>query len=388
MIELLRTALLLTGSLDRAERLTAAALAAHGDCEDAYFTLYRRFLRPWRRDRALQVALDHEGRPEEEVARLFGWRQATVRRRAAVPRPPLTPIPDPDISRLDGRVRALRARRKLVRLTAAVVAVLLLAEPVNDGMWQAIEVYSPPVPYAVPAPPGDLPRTVSEPIYSASKHEHWELAGASGTRWILRDARLPEDVVVSPDGRKLAYDSDERSGPVIHDLTTGVITETPYPLSALHLRDAGFSTDGRYLAAYLDDETIVVDTNRPTVPKVFRSDGFIGWAHDGIVSSDTQVFTVIRPDGTALRKLPYDPYGSALVTADGHTLVSHGEYKDKDLIELVDLDTGKVRQRLPVKGLEALQGWKDPETVLVYADEAEAELNLTSGALTPLEDES
>ncbi|MFI6319945.1 hypothetical protein ACIBG8_20585 [Nonomuraea sp. NPDC050556] len=221
------------------------------------------------------------------------------------------------------------ARRRAARVTVAAVALLLLAEPAYDT-------------YAA----GDLPLVVGEPIYSAAQlDDGWQLTGASGRRWILRDALSWP--VVSPDGRKLAYDSDGRAGPVIHDLATGEVTDTPYPLSSKDLLSAGFSIDGRYRAAFTGDETIVLD---------------------------------IRPDGTVVRRLPYEPYGETVASADGRTLVVHGAHKG---VELVDLDTGKVRKRLPVMGMEDLVGWKDPDTVLVATADGRAELDLTNGALTP-----
>ncbi|MFF3670015.1 TolB-like translocation protein [Microtetraspora malaysiensis] len=405
---LLRTSVLLTG--DRAEALAASALAWRGDSEAAYFTLYRTFLSrfhrwgrtPWagrlsRAERAVLVALHHDGWSVEDTADLCGWKAAKVRATSDRALAALGTTPeglaelftaadaDSDPDGLPRRVRRIRVRRRIVAGICLLAVSLPLVRTLGPSpalldVQEATTPLSPVLPAttAIPIRFGlrvrDSFPEAAEPWNFPDKRGGCVVVDVTGARWRIPDADGASGVEISQDGRKIAYYSLERRRVVVRELASGAITDVPTDFTMNTLR---FSGDGRYLAAQGDvdgdaTEVIVIDTEGGRGIRLpSRSSLLAGWAGDRLVVRDGKA-TVVTLDGTPILTSPVkfrysDDPG---ISPDGRSFAV--DDPETGLVTLLDIATGKkirdVRPQLPPTAvLRRLYRWTDANELLIYA---------------------
>ncbi|MGI5485525.1 hypothetical protein [Microtetraspora malaysiensis] len=410
---LLRTSVLLTG--DRAEALAASALAWRGDSEDAYFTLYRTFLSrfrrwdraPWavrlsRAERAVLVALHHDGWSVEDTADLCGWKAAKVRATADRALAALGTTPeglaelftaaDADSSDPDGlrrRVRRIRVRRRIV----AGVCLLAVALPLVRTLWPTPALLD--VQEARTSPSPVLPATMATPIRFGLRvmdsfpeaAEPWNfpdkrggcaVIDVTGARWRIPDADGASGVEISQDGREIAYYSLERRQVVVRELASGAITPVPTDFTMNTLR---FSGDGRYLAAQGDPDygnttevIVVADTEAGRILRLPRRSSLLaGWAGDRLVVHTAEYkAAVVTLDGTPILTSPvkFRYIDDPGISPDGRSFAL--DDPETGLVTLRDIATGKkirdVRPQLPPTAvLRRLYRWTAANELLIYA---------------------
>ncbi|MCC5574909.1 PD40 domain-containing protein [Microtetraspora sp. AC03309] len=341
--------------------------------------------------------MDHDGWSEGDVADLFGWSQAKVLRMADARQSLAVEPAVPDVSRLAILTKRYRVRRTI--LLSCLVATVTVLAPILVRTAPVITSftgrYSPPISYEPPPRAEDLPPLLDDAIRYAYQLDdpfdetgdqyRWHVVTTSGRRWVLRDSGgAARDFVISPDGRKVAYYSDEHEHAVVRDVATGDVTGLPERFDKL-LAWSGFSLDGRYLAAcapHLDEDAVVIDLQRDDQVESFPCGRFGGWSRDGVVSFSVGKTTVTRLDGSIARTLPYEPYGDGRTSPDGRTIAALAE---NDKVDLVDSATGKVRRSFPVEGLDNVRAWAGPDAVIVSSTCGTCLLDLRTGTLSHLQ---
>lgn len=420
---LLRSASLLTGDIAQAERLAASAVRSRGDTPDAYFTLYRRFLSPlrrwsrpsWagslsRREVAIVVAGVHDGWPEEDVADLVDRRPERVREVLGEQPFSAETLRDltgsPDSSRLTTRIIAAE-RRSRVYVAAAIVATAVglgggLALSPGD---EPARTWPTPTPAYTPPAVADLPRTLKSALTMGypladfyGEYESsglWHVVDTEGARWFVSDASPRDgDLYISPDGRKIVYESLKKHGPVVADLTTGKVVPISGPSDAV----TAFSLDGRQLARWIEDadaedlQVMIIDLDQPKSPTTYRDARFGGWTRKGAVLISEEETRLARPDGSTVRISSFSARDSARVSADGK-LAAEPNFSDR--IAIVDLPSGEtLREIAPPKGTHVdLHRWVTPTSILVGLREGRKGpesahphlLDTRTGTFTPLE---
>ncbi|MEV0353996.1 hypothetical protein AB0H88_50350 [Nonomuraea sp. NPDC050680] len=415
MEPLWRTALALTEDPDRAQRLTAQALARRGDSRDAYFTLYRRFLSPLRRWRrpvvagrrsrrewAAAVGLRHDGWSAENVADLLGWRVATVERLAA----------DASASTVEearqgletGRIRELVESYRKRRFAAACAGVggalttLFIAAFLLSPETPPRTEYPPPSqPYVRPTLARDLPTGPGVAVRYAYRlvdrynetgyQDSWAVVTVSGERRVLANLR-GDFLKVSHDGLKIAHYDSEKSELTLLDVTSGWTKRLPLQAERFGGLRLDFSLDGRYVAFQADEDPIVVMDLRHPEKLVRHPDEMImSWTSRGLMtmSDDRENGWLRRPDGSKERIDTYlaDP---VLVSSDG-SMYAHA-YDRQPKVDVGSLD-GRGRDRtftLKDDNVLGVERWVGSSAVIVSMQHGGYRLiDVRRGEVRPIE---
>lgn len=388
--------MLLTGDAAQAERLAASAVRSRGDTPDAYFTLYRRFLSPlrrwsrpsWagplsRREVAIVVAAVHDRWPEEDVADLVDRSPERIRKVLSGRPFSAETLRDlagsPDSSRLTTRIIAAQRRSKLY-VAAAIVATAVvlgggLALTPEDKQAQRWPM---PTPAYTRPTVADLPRTLKSALtmgYPLSDYygEYesgglWHVVDTEGTRWFVRDASPRDgDLYISPDGRKIVYESLKKHGPVVADLTTGKVVPISGPSDAV----TAFSLDGHQVARWIaeeDSEKVsvkIINLERPKSPKTYRGARFGGWTRRGAILISDEETKLVHPDGSTEHVSSFGSWEPVRVSADGKLAAE--VTSPNEMIAIVDLPSEEILREIePPKGTHVdLHRWVTPTRILV-----------------------
>lgn len=199
---------------------------------------------------------------------------------------------------------------------------------------------------------------------------------ASRTVVAQLQAPLPEQVVVSPDG-KWVYASSETSPDLsVIDTSTNTVTRV-VPTGLVNAANIGLTPDGKKLfvsaasAGY--GSLVVIDTTTfavtqipssasgctniamsPTAPRAYLACGGV------LLILDTSVNTLVR----AIQNLPDVHYG--VVSADGNTLYEAARYART--IYVIDLTSNSLRTQVSYDGPEELGLSADGKTLFVTSE--------------------
>ncbi|GAA3133226.1 TolB family protein [Streptosporangium carneum] len=423
-----RTASLLGGPTEYADRMADRANIRHS--EDGFFTLYRSFLsrlRRWpnpawgdglsRTQRAVLVALHHDGRTEQETAYLCGRSRKSVRRAerqglltlgtdaaslAAELQAMTGDLPEPRERKPGGRWGPVFVCLALaVLLTLLVVSLMSPGSPLSfsspSESWPALAR----IPFSERATPLRLPTRAAvrhafldergdTSVVPAAFPEGsvWVAVTETGERLLVEDAE--EDLAISPDGHRLAYRSRKRDKIVIVDLPSGRTT-------VVTGREGGFafSPDGRRLAvdtydADLNDFLYVWDGALRRVPADSFLRSLSGW------STTTESLLFTGPSHAAAVGLngrerfvfeAEDDEFDVEISPDGRTalevddkrngFIRHGER------------TGRRDMALPATAkFDSFEGWASADEFVIrtigYGPSDYYRVNVDTGAATPV----
>ncbi|RVX46613.1 hypothetical protein EDD27_9504 [Nonomuraea polychroma] len=418
MEPLWRTALALTGDPAQAHRLTAQALARHGDSRDAYFTLYRRFLSPFRRWRrpvvagrrsrrewAAAVGLRHDEWSAENVADLLGWRVAKVGRLAADASAASASVVEETPQGLEtGPIRELVESYRKRRFAAAcagvvgtVTALFLAALLLSPEAPRRAEYPPPSEPYVRPTLARDLPTGPGVAVRYAYRlvdrynetgyQDSWAVVTASGERRVL--AGLRGDLLkVSHDGRKIAHHDSEKSELTLMDVTSGWTKRLPLQADRFGGLTLDFSLDGRYVAFQADEDPIaVMDLRHPEKLVTYPDEMITSWTSRGLMTmdDDRENGWLRRPDGSKKRIDTYlaDP---VLVSSDG-SMYAHADDREPE-VYLGSLDGDGMDRTITLKDDNVLgvERWVGSSAVIVSMHHGGYRLiDVRTGKVRPIE---
>ncbi|MEU6414651.1 hypothetical protein [Microbispora sp. NPDC046933] len=412
-----RTASLLGGRGPYARRMADKALRAGRGTKDAFFSLYRSYLSRfrfwpdpgWGRElsdlqRAVLVAMHHDGWTEQETAYLCGRSGKAVRRAgekglralgidgaalADTLRAMTDDLPPP------ARPAPGRSRLTRVSVIACLVAFALLVAHSCASNVSLGQLADHPSGVALaltePSPLRGPTQAAVRYAYRVDARgtvlttgSYWVAVTESDQRLLVEDA-APGDLVISPDGRRLAYLSRSRRGLVVQDLPTGevgTVSEAEEPDGGLY-----FSPDGSRLAFASESGLYVWDGTRRRVPGSGRHSTLNGWLASGqallvegwedtraVDLSGGVVFTVqdrhldtLSPDGKTWIRLDYE----------------------RNRFTRFGPRTGRRTMRLPATvNVERVQCWADADTFVVstygYGPSHFYRIDIETGEAEPL----
>ncbi|GAA3149491.1 hypothetical protein [Nonomuraea roseoviolacea] len=383
-----RTASLLVGRTPDAERMAAKALNAKLHSKNSFFVLYRLYLsrfRFWpepdwgkglsRFQRAVLVALHHDGWSEQETAYLCGRSRKAVRRAAekglrvlgAESAAALRAV-TADLPASAGREPGPDGIRSLIVCFVVLAAVLACCSASDTWMrWDLGGRVSVALPYAPLLPlRGATGETIRyaylvEDAESGSTEEgHWVVVTGPGRRLAVEDA-APEDLRISADGRRLAYQSREERALVLYDLPSGKISTVSRsdgaPDGTLFL-----SPDGRRLAFTYEEKVYVWDGRRRRVAGAASP---IGWLPSGrglLLDTGERVRAVDLRGGVLFDAAGRPDEGD--LSPDGRTWIEL-DY-ERNRLTRHGRRTGRLDLGLPAAArLRWLACWADADTVVV-----------------------
>ncbi|MEU4324520.1 hypothetical protein [Nonomuraea dietziae] len=418
MEPLWRTALALTGDPARAQHLTAQALARRGDSRDAYFTLYRRFLSPFRRWRrpagagrgsrhawAAAVGLRHDGWSAENVADLLGWRVAKAERFAADSSAASASTGEETRQGLEpNRIRELvesyRKRRfaaACAGVVGAVTALFTAAFLLSPEASQRTEYPPPSQPYVRPTLARDLPTGPGVAVRYAYRlvdrynetgyQDSWAVLTTSGERRVLAGLR-GDFLKVSHDGRKIAHHDSKKSELTLMDVTSGWTRRLPLQADRFGGLTLDFSLDGRYVAFQADEDPIaVMDLRHPEKLVKYPDEMMMSWTSRGLITmdDDRENGWLRRPDGFKKRIDTYlaDPM---LVSSDG-SMYAHA-YDREPEVYVGSLDGDGMDRTITLKDDNVLgvERWVGSSAVIISMHHGGYRLiDVRTGKVRPIE---
>ncbi|MFC5833651.1 hypothetical protein [Nonomuraea insulae] len=443
MEPLWRTALALTGDPAQARRLTAQALARRRDSREAYFTLYRRFLSPFRRWRrpavagrssrlewAAAVALRHDGWSAENVSDLLGWRLAKAEQVAAdasaAPTLAAPTLAAPTLAATasgatasgasgstgeemrqglePGRIRELvesyRKRRFAAVCAGVVGAVTALFTAASLSLPEAprrTEYPPPSQPYVRPTLSKDLPTGPGVAVRYAYRladrynetgyQDSWAVVTTSGERRVLADLR-GDFLKVSHDGRKIAHHDSEKSELTLMDVTSGWTKRLPLQADRFRGLRLDFSLDGRYVAFQADQDPVaVMDLRHPEKLIKYPDEMIMSWTSRGLMTmdDDRENGWLRRPDGSRKRIDTYlaDP---RLVSSDGSMYARAYDRQPEVYVGSLDGDGADRTITLKDDNVLGVQRWVGSSAVIVSMHHGGYRLiDVRTGKVRPIE---
>ncbi|WP_067171373.1 PD40 domain-containing protein [Microtetraspora niveoalba] len=397
-----RTASLLGGRTPYAERMAEKALRDRNGTKDAFFTLYRSYLSRFRfwpdpgwgkglsnLQRAVLVAVHHDGWTEEETAWLCGRSRGAVRRAGerAVRVLGADGVAAVSPAVLVAELRAMTehlpapAERKPGRpgtgwgLFIACLAAFVLVMGYCSASGASLEgrTSRPVVPLAfsgresLRGPTQAVIRyayRVDAPGTVLIDGSYWVVVTWGNQRLSVEDA-TPNDLEISPDGRRVAYHSRRENEVVVYDLPSGKVRK----VSKANGSDYSlyFSPDGRRLAFTFRGKLYVWDGKRRRVPG-FDSESILrGWlasGHallvddlEGVLAVDFRGRVVFRTEDQNFRAL----------SPDGKTWIALDE--DENHFIRYGLRTGRRSMRVPATARpRRVQCWAGADTFVIEAD--------------------
>lgn len=404
-----RTASLFGGRTEYAEIMAEKALLNRQRSQDSFFPLYRSYLkrvRAWpdptwgtglsRFQRAVLVALHHDGWTEQETAHLCGRSKRAVRRAEANGLSAL----EKDTSLLSAELHAMthdlpapteRAPDLdwggigcLVISFATLVFFILSTLPAV-GPRNPLTEHQAAVPFSAPDPLRSRLYDTIRYAYRVDKEGRdfvdksgWLVIATSGRRFLVEDA-TGDDLAISPDGRTLAYHHRDKDKVVVHNLTTGKISTVSGD------GELRFSPDGRRLAVMQEDGAIYVwDGESRRVPGTYPDTWLPGWRLDGTL-------LIEYVDGTRAidlkGKVKAIVEGDEDLSPDGRTWIEVDE--DKHFFTLHGERRGKRPMLLPATArVRSHPIWVSADEFVIrtdgYGPSGFYRVNVDTGTATPL----
>ncbi|WP_169981746.1 PD40 domain-containing protein [Microbispora sp. H10836] len=400
-----RTASLLGGRTPYARRMAEKALRDRAGTKDAFFSLYRSYLSRFRvwpdpgwgkelsnLQRAVLVALHHDGWTEQETAYLCGRSRRAVRRAGEKGLRAL----GTDGTALAGTLRAMTedlpavAEREPGRnnagcgaLIACLVALVLMVAYCSalDALLGQGAGRAPFVALAfseLKPLHGPMQATlryayrVDAPVTVLTDESYWVVITESNQRLLVEDA-TPSDLEISPNGRRLAYHSRSKRKVVVYDLPSGKIS-TISKADALDYRlnlpsdyRLYFSPDGRRLAFTSEDKLYVWDGKRRRVPGFGPESTLNGWLAGGqaLLVEDLEGARAVDLSGSVL--FSTEDLGHLGPLHDGRTWI--GVDDDENRFTRYGRRTGRRSMRLPTTArLQRVECWTSADTFVISTD--------------------
>ncbi|GLW25339.1 PD40 domain-containing protein [Microbispora triticiradicis] len=412
-----RTASLLGGRTPYARHMAEKALRDREGTKDAFFSLYRSYLSPFRAwpdpgwgtelsnlERAVLVALHHDGWTEQETAYLCGRSRRAVRRAGEKGLRAL----GTDGTALAGTLRAMTKDLPAVaerepgrnRTGCGALIVCLIAFVLMVAYCSALDAslgqHAGRAPFVALAFSelnplrGPMQATiryayrVDAPVTGLTDGSYWVVITESDQRLLVEDA-TPSDLEISPNGRRLAYHSRSKREVVVHDLPSGRI-------STISKADASdyelyFSPDGRRLAFASEDKLFVWDGKRRRVPGFGAESTLNGWLTGGraLLIDDSEGVRAVDLNGTVLFSTEDSDHVGPL--PDGKTWIGVGS--DENRFTRYGRRTGRRSMRLPATArLEKVKCWTSADTFVIstygYGPSHYYRIDIETGEAEPL----
>ncbi|MBP2707470.1 PD40 domain-containing protein [Microbispora sp. RL4-1S] len=412
-----RTASLLGGRTPYARHMAEKALRDREGTKDAFFSLYRSYLSPFRAwpdpgwgtglsnlERAVLVALHHDGWTEQETAYLCGRSRRAVRRAGEKGLRAL----GTDGTALAGTLRAMTedlpavAEREPGRNGAGCGALIICLVAFVLMVAYCSALVAPLGQHGDRAPSvaltfselnplrGPMQATiryayrVDTPVTGLTEGSYWVVITESDQRLLVEDA-TPSDLEISPNGRKLAYHSRSKREVVVYDLPSGKISR----ISKADASDNGlyFSPDGRRLAFTSEDKLYVWDGKRRRVPGLGPESTLYGWLTGGraLLIDDSEGVRAVDLSGTVLFSTEDSDHVGPL--PDGKTWIDVGS--DENRFTRYGRRTGRRSMRLPTTVRpHRVECWTSADTFVIstygYGPSHYYRIDIETGEAEPL----
>ncbi|WP_433221477.1 TolB family protein [Microtetraspora malaysiensis] len=393
------------------------ALRDRGGTKDAFFSLYRSYLSRFRfwpdpgwgkglsnLQRAVLVAVHHDGWTEQETAYLCGRSRRAVRRAAekgalaleadGTALAAMLRAMTEDLPVAAGREPGRKGAGRGVFIACLAALVLLVAYcSAQDALLEQRTSRRPVAAFTFSERDPLRGPTQAKIRYAyrvdasgtvLTDGSHWVVVTESNQRLLVEDA-TPADLEISPDGRKLAYHSQSKREVVMYDLPSGKISTVSKAAGSDYR--LYFSPDGRRLGFTFERKPYVWDGKRRRVPGVNSRGTLRGWLAGGhaLLVDGHESVRAVDLGGRVLFSTPGRDFHE--LSLDGRTWIEV-DY-DENRFTRYGGRTGRRSMQLPATArLERVQCWVGADAFVIstygYGPSHYYRIDIETGEAEPL----